>query len=108
MPGYGNFQSVPRYRKGTDQKPPIIRHYLIPYTPFAIQILNPLDIRFTKTPVPGAKMHPRNAWRQILFKFWAIVGHSVPPYYNVFRKKACLCFLSDFAANPDAELFVVP
>ena len=28
MPGYGNFQSVPRYRKGTDQKPPITRHYM--------------------------------------------------------------------------------
>ena len=27
MPGYGNSQSVPRYRKGTDQKPPIIRHF---------------------------------------------------------------------------------
>ena len=33
MPGYGNFQSVPRYRKGTDQKPPIIRHFWLP-TPF--------------------------------------------------------------------------
>ena len=30
MPGYGNFQSVPRYRKGTDQKPPIIRHFWLP------------------------------------------------------------------------------
>ena len=31
---------------------------MTPYTLFAIQILNSLDIRFTKTPVPGAKMHP--------------------------------------------------
>ena len=30
MPGYGNFQSVPCYRKGTDQKPPIIRHFWLP------------------------------------------------------------------------------
>ena len=26
----GNFQSVPCYRKGTDQKPPITRHFLLP------------------------------------------------------------------------------
>ena len=29
-------------------------------------------------PCTWGKNAPRNAWKQILFKFWAIVGHSVP------------------------------
>ena len=51
--------------------------FLTPYNLYAIQILNSLDIRFTKTPVPGAKMHPEMPGKKILFKFCAIVGHSV-------------------------------
>ena len=29
-------------------------------------------------PCTWGKNAPRNAWKQILFKFWAIMGHSVP------------------------------
>ena len=33
---------------------------------------------FTGTPSTWGKNAPRNAWKQILIKFWAIMGHSVP------------------------------
>ena len=47
-------------------------------------------------PCTWGKNAPRNAWKQILFKFWAIVGHSVPPPYfriissKVFRSRLLL------------------
>ena len=38
-------------------------------------------MRIHQDPSTWGKNAPRNAWKQILFKFWAIVGHSVPPSY---------------------------
>ena len=49
--------------------------FLTPYTLFAVQILNSLDIRFTKTPVPGAKMHPEmpgNKYFSSFGQLWVI------------------------------------
>ena len=45
----GNFQSVLRYKKGNDQKPPITRHFYS-QSPFDIYILNPLDMRIHRDP----------------------------------------------------------
>ena len=54
----GNFQSVPCYRKRTDQKPPITRHFLLP-TPLCHTYSEPSGHEDSlKPPVHGAKMYP--------------------------------------------------
>ena len=61
---------------------------MTPYTLFAIQILNSLDIRFTKTPVPGAKMHPEmpgNKYFSSFGQLWVI--QSPPPYFRIISSK---------------------
>ena len=54
----GNFQSVPRYRKGTDQKPPITRHFWL-LTPLCHTYSEPSWHEDSPGPlVHGAKLHP--------------------------------------------------
>ena len=68
MPGYGNFQSVPRYRKGTDQS-----GIFDSLHPFCHTNSEPSGHKIHQDPCTWGK----NTWKQLLFKFWAIVGHSV-------------------------------
>ena len=68
------FNQFPAIGKGL-----INQAFLTPYTPFAIQILNPLDIRFTKTPVPGAKMHPEMPGNKYFSSFGQLWVIQSPP-----------------------------
>ena len=78
MPGYGRLLISPFPTAGTERKLPITRHFnSLP--PFAIHILDPLEMRIHRDPLYMEQNAPRNAWKQILLRFGANVGHSVSP-----------------------------
>ena len=59
---------------------------------------------FTGTPRTWRKNATRNAWKQILLKFWTIVGHLVPPYPNHPRSHqkfpwACISDIFSYRAS---------
>ena len=70
-----HFQSVPRYRKRTDQKPPIIRHFWLP-TPLCHTYSEPSGHEDSLGPcVTGAKIHPeipRNKYFPSFGQLWVI------------------------------------
>ena len=76
----GNFQSVPCYRKRTDQKPPINRHFWIP-TPLWHTYSEPSWHEDSPgPPLPPQKMHPelpRNKYFSSFGQLWVIKS---PPY----------------------------
>ena len=76
-----NFQSVPRYRKRADQKPPITRHFWLP-TPLCHTYSEPSWHEDSpRPPVAGSKMHPampRNIYFSSFGQLWVIKS---PPYY---------------------------
>ena len=71
----GNFQSVPCYRKRTDQKPPINRHFWIP-TPLWHTYSEPSWHEDSPgPPLPPQKMHPelpRNKYFSSFGQLWVI------------------------------------
>ena len=77
-PGESSCQEDSEYvwQRGVGSKKSLA--FFTPYPPFAIHILNPLDMRIHRDPCTWGKNAPRNAWKQILLKIWAIVDHSVP------------------------------
>ena len=78
----GNFQSVPCYRKRTDQKPPINRHFWIP-TPLWHTYSEPSWHEDSPgPPLPPRKMHPelpRNKYFSSFGQLWVIKS---PPYHG--------------------------
>ena len=74
----GNFQSVPRYRKRTDQiltKAARNQALLTPYPTLPYIFWTLWIWGFTGTPYSWVKNAPSTAAKQILLKFSAIVGH---------------------------------
>ena len=68
----GNFQSVLRYKKGTDQKPPITRHFWPP-TLFCHTYSGPSGYEDSPgPPVNGPKLHPEMPGNKYFSTFWQL------------------------------------
>ena len=75
----GNFQSVPRYRKRTDQKPPITRHFWPP-TPLCHTYSEPSGYEDSPgPPVHGSKMHPEMPGNKYFSSFRQLWVIKSPP-----------------------------
>ena len=78
MPVYGRLLISPFPIAGDWLKVTRNQAFLTPCPPLSYIFWALWTRGFTGTPCTWGKKAPRNAWKQILFKFWAIMGHSVP------------------------------
>ena len=83
MPGYGQLSISPPLEEKDWSKAAHNQAFLTPYPPLPYIFWTLWTWGFTGTPRTWGKNAPRKAWKQTVFKFWAIGGHSSPP--PIFR-----------------------
>ena len=98
MPGYGRLLISPFPIAGDWLKVAHNQAFLTPYHPLPYIFWTLWAWGFIGTPRSWGKNGPRNAWKQILLKFWAIVCHSVPP---LPRQGPHLTSSSKWVGEPD-------
>ena len=84
----GNFQSVPCYRKGTDQKPPITRHFLLP-TPLCHTHSEPSGHEYSSGPLNLGQKCTQKCMETNTFQVLGNCGSfsPPPPYFRIISSK---------------------